>query len=66
VHYLFCAPYWSLDRPIEYVFNTIHTNLLSFFEEIGDLDMLETCLNMIIDDMVGFENYFYHVGLLDN
>jgi transposase len=29
--YLFRAPYWSVDGPIEYVFNTIHTHLLSYF-----------------------------------
>jgi hypothetical protein len=26
-HYLFRAPYWSVDGPIEYLFNAIHTNL---------------------------------------
>ncbi len=29
--YLFRAPYWSVDGPIEYVFNTIHTHLLMHF-----------------------------------
>ncbi len=66
-HYnLFCAPYWSVNGPTEYVFNTIHTKLLSFFGEIDDVDMLETYLNETLDDMSGFENYFYHVGFLDN
>ncbi len=36
--YLFRAPYWSVDGPIEYVFNTIHTHLLSYFTEIQTLD----------------------------
>ncbi len=64
--YLFCAPYWSVDGPIKYVFNTIHTKLLSFSGEIGDLDVLEMYLNEIIDDMNCFENYFYHVSFPDN
>ncbi len=45
--YLVCAPYWSVNGPIEYIFNTIHTKLLSFFGEIDDLDMLETYLNKL-------------------
>jgi hypothetical protein len=63
--YLFRAPYWSVDGPIEYVFNTIHTHLLSFFTLIHDLDQLENCLIEIIGDMVGFERYFFHVGFPD-
>ena len=56
--YLFRAPYWSVDGPIEYVFNTIHTHLLLFFTEIHDLVQLENCLNEIINDIGGFERYF--------
>ena len=56
--YLFRAPYWSVDGLIEYVFNTIHTHLLSFFTQIHDLDQLENCLIEIIGDMGGFERYF--------
>ena len=57
-HYLFRTPYWSVDGPIEYVFNTIHTHFLSFFTQIHDLDQLEHCLIEIIGDMGGFERYF--------
>jgi hypothetical protein len=64
--YLFCAPYWSVDGPIEYVFNTIHTHLLSYFTEIQTLDELETCLDEIIADKGHFERYFFHVGFPDN
>jgi hypothetical protein len=63
--YLFRAPYWSVDGPIEYVFNTIYTHLLSFFTLIHDLDQLENCLIEIIGDMVGFERYFFQVGFPD-
>ena len=54
-HYLFCASYWSVDGPIEYVFNTIHTHLLLFFMQIRDLDQLENILDEIIDGMGGFD-----------
>jgi hypothetical protein len=63
--YLFCVPYWSVNGPIEYVFNTIHTHLLLFFTEIHDLDQLKNCLNEIINDMAGFQQYFFHVGFPD-
>ena len=64
--YLFRAPYWSVDGPIEYVFNPIHTHLLSYFTEIETLGELETCLDEIIDGMGHFERYFFHVGFPDN
>jgi len=63
--YLFRAHYWSVDGPIEYVFNTIHTHLLLFFTQIHDLDQLENCLIEIIGDMGGFERYFFHIGFPD-
>jgi hypothetical protein len=63
--YLFRAPYWSVDGPIEYVFNTIHTHLLLFFTQIHDLDQLANTLDEIIDGMGGFERYFFHVGFPD-
>jgi hypothetical protein len=64
-HNLFRAPYWSVDGPIEYVFNAIHTNLLMLFTEIQDLDQLLNCLDEIINDMRNFQQYFFHVGLPD-
>ncbi len=63
--YLFRAPYWSADGPIEYVFNAIHTHLLMFFTEIQDLDQLLNCLDEIINDMGGFQRYFFHVRIPD-
>ena len=61
--YLFRAPYWSVNGPIEYIFNTIHTHRLSFFTQIHDLDQLENC--KIIGDMGSFERYFFRVGFHD-
>jgi hypothetical protein len=63
--YLFRAPYWFIDGPIEYVFNTIHTHLLLFFTKIHDLDQLENCLDEINNDMGVFLQYFFHVGFPD-
>ncbi len=63
--YLFRAPYWSVDGPIEYVFNAIHTNLLLFFTEIQDLDQLWNCLDEIINDMGGFQQNFIYVSFPD-
>jgi hypothetical protein len=60
--YLFHAPYWSVNGPIEYLFSAIHTNLLMFFTEIQDLDQLLNCLDEIINDMGGFRFLFRSVG----
>ena len=45
----FRAPYWSVDGPMEYIFNTIHVFLLQFHNEVHDLDQLEATLDHIID-----------------
>ncbi len=60
--YLFRAPYWSVDGPMEYIFNTIHTHLLMYFNEIRDLDELENALDLIIAQLDNFWRYFDHVG----
>ena len=54
--YLFRAPYWSVDGPMEYVFNTIHVFLLEYFRNVTDLDDLGTRLDAIITrmDVVAF------------
>ncbi len=63
---LFRAPYWSVDGKIEYVFNTLHTHHLVFFNEIQNLDQLTNRLDEIINDIEGFQKYFFHVGFPDN
>lgn len=62
--YLFRAPYWSVDGPMEYVFNTMHVKLLLFFRQIDNLTQLENALNQIIGQLSpnGFDSYFRHVG----
>lgn len=62
--YLFRAPYWSVDGPMEYVFNAIHVKLLLFFRQIEDLDQLGNALDQIIGQLspAGFLAFFSHVG----
>lgn len=64
--YLFRAPYWSVDGPMEYIFNTIHTHLLMHYREVHDLDALENALDLIIAQMGNFLRYFLHVGFPNN
>jgi len=64
--YLFRAPFWSVDRPMEYIFNSIHTLLLRHFCTIDDLAVLGNCIDTVIAQMTGFNNYFQHVGFPDN
>ncbi len=64
--YLFTAPYWSVDGPMEYVFNTIHTLLLQYFGTIDNLAVLGNCINTMIAQLTNFKNYFLHVQLPDN
>ena len=64
--YLFRAPYWSVDGPMEYVFNTIHTLLLQHFCTIDDLIVLANRIDTVIAQMTNFRNYFLHVRLPDN
>ena len=61
--YLYRAPYWSVDGPMEYVFNTLHVHLLDYFREVDNLMELENVINTIIaNDMTDFLLYFLHVG----
>ena len=60
---LFRAPYWSVDGPMEYIFNTIHVYLLMFYNEVHDLDELNDILDHIIDvHLHMFSVYFHNVG----
>ncbi len=64
--YLFRAPYWSVDGPMEYVFNSIHTLLLQHFHTIDELTVLGNRIDTVIARMTNFKNYFLHVQLPDN
>jgi hypothetical protein len=63
--YLFWVPYWSVDGPIEYVFNTIHTLQLQYFGTINNLDILCNRVDTMIAQLTNFKNDFLHVKLPD-
>ena len=46
--YLFGAPYWSVNRPMDYVVNAIYVFLLMDFRNIEDLDNVGDRLDTII------------------
>ena len=60
--YLFRAPYWAIDGPMEYIFNTIHVLLLQHYGDVHDLDELENVTDTIIAGMSNFIRYFLHVN----
>ncbi len=64
--YVFQAPYWSCDGAIEYVFNTIHSFLLHFCDNLETMDDLGIAIESIIENDLGiFSNYFCCVGFRD-
>ena len=63
---VFRAPYWSCDGAIEYVFNTIQTQLQMEPFGVEDVAQLVNKINLIIGDMLSFKRYFVHVGFPDN
>lgn len=60
---LYRAPYYPVDGPIEYVFNTIQ-NLLCvlYMREIIDIETLRIRFEQVVGSMDDFSNYFAHVG----
>jgi hypothetical protein len=62
---VFCAPYWSCDGSIEYVFNTLQTRLQSDHIGVDDKFALVNNINQIIGLILSFKHYFLHIGFLD-
>ena len=56
------APYWCVDGAIEYVFNTVHTILLSYYNRISNMDELKNAALLIFGSIPTFTPYFEHVG----
>lgn len=56
------APYWPVDGAIEYVFNTIHSRLLEYYNSLQNLDELRNRIVLIVGQMENFHDYFIHVG----
>ena len=63
---VFCAPYWSCDGPIEYVFNKIQTDLQGPFGDIDTVGDLENRIDVIIGGIQSYREYFLSVGFKDN
>ena len=63
---VFRAPYWSCDRAIEYVFNTIQTCFQMDVHGVENVLALVGKIGGIIGDMSSFKNYFIYVGFPDN
>ena len=56
------APYWPVDGAIEYVFNTIHSRLMEYYNRIADLQELRNRIVLIAGQIENFHDYFIHVG----
>ena len=59
---LFRAPYFPVDGPIEYVFNTVQNTLCLFMRDIVDMATLRVKVEEVIGSLDHFHNYFDHVG----
>ena len=65
---VFRAPYWSCDGSIEYVFNTLHTELEKAADNgVSHVEDLRLKISDILHQMTpdSFQNYFLHVGFGD-
>jgi hypothetical protein len=56
------APYYPVDGPIEYVFNTIQQELAYGMHFIKDLPTLHGHVNAILASLEEFQSYFVHCG----
>jgi hypothetical protein len=56
------APYYPVDGPIEYVFNTIQQELTYRMHFIHDLPTLHAHINAIVASLDEFQSYFVHCG----
>lgn len=59
---IFRAPYYPVDGPIEYFFNTIQNLLCIQMREIHGMDSLRQKIIDIVGSIDEFSSYFRHVG----
>lgn len=59
---LFCAPYYPVDGPIEFVFNTIQQRLTEYQYTITDGVHLRQAVQTIVTSINDFAEYFVHCG----
>ena len=60
--FVFRAPFWPVDGPIEYAFNTIEMALSYRMYEIRTVNDMDAHLRAIIRGFPAFVNYFTNVG----
>ena len=63
---VFRAPYYPVDGPIEFVFNTIQGILRVRMDLITDGPSLVQEMNVAIASIPTFEPYFMHCGFIHN
>ena len=59
---IYHAPYWAVDAPIEYVFNTLQGLLRNRLHSIHSPNDLRAAIYQSIQTMVNFGGYFTNVG----
>lgn len=59
---VFRAPYYPVDGPIEYVFNTIEQGLTDYQYIVNDGEGLRQAVNTIVTRIDNFREYFVHCG----
>ena len=64
--YCFQAPYWPVNGPIEYIFNTIENALSYKMYEVKTVAELQTNVDIIIRNIPSFENCFTNVDYIHN
>jgi hypothetical protein len=60
------APYYAVDGPIEYIFNTIQQALTQALYRITDENGLRQELRAIVAGIMSFANYFEFCGYTFN
>ena len=63
---VFRAPYWPVDGPIEFIFNTIQTLIRARLYEIRTNQDLIGAIYESIQGIRSFENYFINCGFVLN
>ena len=61
---VFRAPYWAVDAPIEYIFNTIQSLIRARLYEIKNGNELVLAIYQSIQSIENFSNYFINVGFI--
>ena len=63
---VFSTPYYAVDGPIEYSFNTLQCMLQTRLHKINDGATLVNEIGNVIQAMVDFDPYFVHCGFWGN